>query len=127
MKKITVLTIASVLVSMPAFAQHHDGHAEVQSHGGHHQSHGEHDDRGGHDDDHDDHREHDKKTKKEKHEKHEKYDKHEKHEKHAMPKGLEKQHDKKAAHVQKELDKGSAQGQEARQGRKKWWKFWGDE
>lgn len=117
MKKITALTIASVLVSMPAFAQHHDGHAEVQSHGGHHQSH----------DDHDDHREHDKKAKKEKHEKHEKYEKHEMHEKHAMPKGLEKQHDKKAAHAQNELDKGSAQGQEARQGRKKWWKFWGDE
>ena len=39
-------------------------------------------------------------------------------------KGLEKQREKKSAHVQKELGKGSAQGQEARQQRKKWWKFW---
>ena len=40
-------------------------------------------------------------------------------------KGLEKQGDKKSSQVQKELDKGSAKGQEARQQRKKWWKFWG--
>ncbi len=38
-------------------------------------------------------------------------------------KGLVKQSDGKSAQVQKELDKGSAQGQEARQQRKKWWKF----
>jgi hypothetical protein len=38
--------------------------------------------------------------------------------------GLEKQREKKAGQVQKELDKGSERGQEARQKRKKWWKFW---
>jgi len=38
-------------------------------------------------------------------------------------KGLEKQGDKKSAQVQKELGNGSVQGQEARQQRKKWWKF----
>jgi hypothetical protein len=38
-------------------------------------------------------------------------------------KGLEKQREIKTAQIQKELDKGSAQGQEARQQRKKWWKF----
>jgi hypothetical protein len=38
-------------------------------------------------------------------------------------KGLKKQKEKKTAQVQKELDKGSAKGQEARQQRKKWWKF----
>jgi hypothetical protein len=37
--------------------------------------------------------------------------------------GLEKQREKKAEQVQKELDKGSETGQEARQKRKKWWKF----
>jgi hypothetical protein len=39
-------------------------------------------------------------------------------------KGLEKQREKKSAQIQKELGKGSAQGQEARQQRKKWYKFW---
>ena len=41
-------------------------------------------------------------------------------------KGLEKQREKKAEQVQKELNKGSETGQEARQNRKKWWKFWGE-
>jgi len=39
-------------------------------------------------------------------------------------KGLEKQREKKAEQVQKELYKGSEKGQEARQKRKKWWRFW---
>ena len=39
-------------------------------------------------------------------------------------KGFEKQKEKKMAQEQKELGKGSEQGQEARQNRKKWWKFW---
>lgn len=39
-------------------------------------------------------------------------------------KGLEKQKAKKQEQVQKELDKGSEQGKEARSKRKKWWKFW---
>ena len=39
-------------------------------------------------------------------------------------KGLEKQKDKKSLQEQKELDKGSEKGQESRQKRKKWWKFW---
>jgi hypothetical protein len=38
-------------------------------------------------------------------------------------KGLEKQREKKSAQIQKELGKGSAQGHEVRQQRKKWWKF----
>lgn len=38
--------------------------------------------------------------------------------------GLEKQKAKKAAMQQKEMDKGSEQGQESREDRKKWWKFW---
>jgi hypothetical protein len=38
--------------------------------------------------------------------------------------GFDKQREKKAGQVQKELDKGSERGQEARQKRKKWWKFW---
>lgn len=38
--------------------------------------------------------------------------------------GLEKQKAKKSEQEMKELDKGSEQGQEARQKRKKWWKFW---
>ena len=41
-------------------------------------------------------------------------------------KGLEKQREKKAEQVQKELNKGSETGREARQNRKKWWKFWGE-
>lgn len=41
-------------------------------------------------------------------------------------KGLEKQREKKAEQVQKELDKGSEKGQEAREARKKWWRFWGE-
>jgi hypothetical protein len=39
-------------------------------------------------------------------------------------KGLEKQTVKKSEQTQKELDKGSEQGQAAREERKKWWKFW---
>ena len=39
-------------------------------------------------------------------------------------KGLEKQKEKKMAQEQKELDKGSEQGQASRENRKKWWKFW---
>jgi hypothetical protein len=38
-------------------------------------------------------------------------------------KGLEKQREKKSEQVQKELGKGSEKGQEARETRKKWWKF----
>jgi len=38
--------------------------------------------------------------------------------------GLEKQHAKKAGQEQKELGKGSEQGQESREQRKKWWQFW---
>ena len=38
-------------------------------------------------------------------------------------KGLEKQREKKSEQVQKELGKGSDKGQEARETRKKWWKF----
>lgn len=41
-------------------------------------------------------------------------------------KGLEKQKAKKSEQVQKELDKGSEQGQEARSERRKWWRFWGE-
>ncbi|MDX1693749.1 MAG: hypothetical protein R3208_08275 [Ketobacteraceae bacterium] len=37
---------------------------------------------------------------------------------------LEKQQGKKMDHVQKETDSGSEQGQESRQERKKWWRFW---
>ncbi len=44
-----------------------------------------------------------------------------------QPKGLEKQREKKAAQEQKELGKGSEQGQQSRENRRKWWKFWGDE
>jgi hypothetical protein len=33
--------------------------------------------------------------------------------------------DLKSEQVQKELGKGSEKGQEAREMRKKWWKFWG--
>ena len=44
------------------------------------------------------------------------------------PQGLEKQREKKSDQVQKELGRGSEQGQESReQHRRKWWKFWGDE
>jgi gas vesicle protein len=39
--------------------------------------------------------------------------------------GLEKQREKKPEQVQKELGKGSEKGQEAREMRRKWWKFWG--
>ena len=39
-------------------------------------------------------------------------------------KGLEKQREKKAEQVQKELGKGSEKGQEAREMRRKWWRFW---
>ena len=39
-------------------------------------------------------------------------------------KGLEKQAAKKSIQEQKELGKGSETGQEARDVRKKWWKFW---
>ncbi len=39
-------------------------------------------------------------------------------------KGLEKQKAKKAEQEQKELGKGSEKGQESRQKRKKWYKFW---
>ncbi|OUR65839.1 hypothetical protein A9Q79_02295 [Methylophaga sp. 42_25_T18] len=43
-------------------------------------------------------------------------------------KGIEKQTAKKADQEQKELDKGSEQGQASREEhRKKWWQFWGDE
>lgn len=39
--------------------------------------------------------------------------------------GFEKQQEKKSEQVQKELGKGSEQGQAAREEhRKKWWKFW---
>jgi hypothetical protein len=38
--------------------------------------------------------------------------------------GLEKQREKKMTQEQKELDKGSEQGRESRENRKKWWKFW---
>ena len=41
--------------------------------------------------------------------------------------GLEKQGEKKADQVQKELGRGSEQGQESRKSQKKWWKFCGDE
>ncbi|MCD4805454.1 MAG: hypothetical protein K8R07_07240 [Desulfobacterales bacterium] len=41
-------------------------------------------------------------------------------------KGLEKQREKKSEQVQKELGKGSEKGQEARETRKKWWKFLGE-
>lgn len=40
--------------------------------------------------------------------------------------GLEKQRATKTVEMQKELDKGSQQGQEARSKRRKWWKFWGE-
>lgn len=41
--------------------------------------------------------------------------------------GLEKQKAKKSEQVQKELDKGSDIGKEAREtNSKKWWKFWGE-
>lgn len=39
---------------------------------------------------------------------------------------LKKQQANKAEPMQKEADKGSEQGQEARQERKKWWRFWGE-
>jgi len=38
--------------------------------------------------------------------------------------GLEKQQTMKQEQMQKELGKGSEQGQESREPRKKWWKFW---
>ncbi|WP_372810726.1 hypothetical protein [Litorivivens sp.] len=42
-------------------------------------------------------------------------------------KGADKQRAKKSEQEQKELNKGSAKGQESRDAnRKKWWKFWGD-
>lgn len=40
------------------------------------------------------------------------------------PKGLEQQRERKMEQEQKELGKGSEQGQEAREQRKKWWRFW---
>ncbi len=40
------------------------------------------------------------------------------------PKGLARQTEKKAEQEQKELERGSEKGREARQVRKKWWKFW---
>jgi len=40
------------------------------------------------------------------------------------PRGLENQSERKQEQVMKELDKGSEQGQTARENRKKWWKFW---
>ncbi len=41
-------------------------------------------------------------------------------------KGLEKQREKKAEQVRKEMGKGSEKGQEMReQHSRKWWKFWG--
>ena len=40
--------------------------------------------------------------------------------------GLETQHEKKSQQAQKELGKGSDKGQESREQRKKWWKFWGE-
>ncbi|MEH6824360.1 MAG: hypothetical protein V7629_10670 [Motiliproteus sp.] len=41
-------------------------------------------------------------------------------------KGADKQREKKADQVQNELGKGSDKGQESRETRKKWWKFWGE-
>lgn len=41
-------------------------------------------------------------------------------------KGLEKQRVMKAEQEQKELDKGSEQGMESREKRKKWWNFFGE-
>jgi len=41
-------------------------------------------------------------------------------------KGLEKQREMKMEQEQKELGKGSEQGQETREKSKKWWKFWGE-
>lgn len=41
-------------------------------------------------------------------------------------KDSEKQKEKKLNQEQKELDKGSEQGKESRETRKKWWKFWGE-
>jgi hypothetical protein len=41
-------------------------------------------------------------------------------------KGLEKQGMKKSEQVQKEIGKGSETGQDSRETRKKWWKFWGE-
>lgn len=38
--------------------------------------------------------------------------------------GMEKQRERKAQQVQKELEQGSEQGQQARQKRKKWYQFW---
>lgn len=40
--------------------------------------------------------------------------------------GLEKQKETKSEQKLKELEQGSEKGKEARQDRKKWWKFWGD-
>ena len=40
------------------------------------------------------------------------------------PSGIEKQREKKSEQVQKELGKGSEQGQTSREERRKWWKFW---
>jgi len=58
------------------------------------------------------------------HESDESMEKMEKAEKEKM-KGHDKQAEKKAGREMKELDKGSEQGQEARQEHsKKWWKFW---
>lgn len=45
---------------------------------------------------------------------------------HDKLKGLEKQKVKKSEQIQKELKQGSEKGKEARQGSKKWWKFWGE-
>lgn len=41
-----------------------------------------------------------------------------------IKKGLDAQEEKKSTQIQKELDKGSDKGQEARSGNKKWWNFW---
>jgi len=44
-----------------------------------------------------------------------------------MPSGLAKQREKKAGQEQKELGKGSEQGQASREEHsRKWWKFWGE-
>lgn len=46
------------------------------------------------------------------------------HEEGEKPKGLAKQYEKKSTQEQKELGKGSEQGQESSSKKKKWWKFW---
>lgn len=41
-------------------------------------------------------------------------------------KGIEKKIDKKQNQVQKDLKSGSVKGQESKEVRSKWWKFWGE-